>query len=52
MTFWCVVSSNGDGFDVIYDEVEDRFGLAVDHRNDLGVVIGWHRTLLDAFRGM
>jgi hypothetical protein len=52
MTFWCVISSNGDGFDVIYDEVEDRFGLAVVQRNGLGVVTGWCRTLLDAFRGM
>jgi hypothetical protein len=52
MTFWCVVSSNGDGFDVIYDEVDDRFGLAVVHRNGLGVVIGWDRSLLDAFRRM
>ena len=52
MTYWCIVSEGDGGYDVIYDEVEDRFGLATVHKNRLGVVIGWDRTLLDAFRGM
>jgi hypothetical protein len=52
MTFWCIVSEGDRGYDVIYDEIEDRFGLAVADTDGLGVVIGWDRTLLDAFRGM
>ena len=51
MTFWCVVSGPG-GLEVVYDEVQDRFGLAAARKDGLGVVIGWYGTLLDAFRGM
>ncbi len=51
ISLWCVVRGPGS-LDVVYDEVEDRFGLAATEKDSIGVVIGWYGSLLDAFRGM